>query len=136
MNIPIVSGDIVDDGGFDRPRFVRVSRYHWVPITNFSRSRDLELANLSHARERARRTSRMIVEFGFCGASYDANPASSDSFGIIGCDHRRRSSATRVDLDAFPSDPLDDRSIKRPVILSLSLLPAFRVVFTAKMLPN
>lgn len=27
MNVPIVAGDIVDDGGFNRPRFVRVSWY-------------------------------------------------------------------------------------------------------------
>ena len=34
MNVPIVAGDVVDDGGFDRPRFVRVSWYHYrrIPI--------------------------------------------------------------------------------------------------------
>lgn len=39
MNIPIVAGDIVDDGGFNRPRFVRVSwyvYYYAVFLPNFT----------------------------------------------------------------------------------------------------
>jgi len=38
MNVPIVAGDIVDDGGFGRPRFIRVSFYASLLLKRNQRS--------------------------------------------------------------------------------------------------
>jgi len=91
MNVPIVAGDVVDDGGFERPRFVRVSWYRWVPI-EFHGPATSNSTNLPHAR--ARRTSGMTrVSFAFDGASYDNTDPIPTGFRIV--------DETRVDLDTF-----------------------------------
>lgn len=124
MNVPIVAGDLVD-GGFDRPRFVRVSRYRQIFLYRILRSRML-IARVPGARQ-GRSTSFLVSRL------YGVLPVRGVYIFPVnsGCSDQR-SMCTRPLVNTFSSPP-DDRC-QRPVLLSLSLQSsdAFRVVFAAE----